>query len=625
MLNIEPIFEATGSKVVPCGATRPQAVFDVECFENLFMVTFRRLVDDEVQRFEIVGTESKFEMAQIDAMYAVVKKYELISFNGNRYDVLMLRYALSGATAAELRVANDAIIIEKLPAWKFVARFRCPELPYLDHIDLMDIPKGKHGLKTYAGRLHCPTLRTLPFEPGSRLTINQIETLRAYNLDDLEDTVILYRELAERVELRRVLSKDYQRELRSKGDPGIAEEVFRTEYTRATGRRLGAPKVYLSQFKYAVPDFISFRSQTLRRILDELRELPLQLEKGKVKPPALFDAPVKLGYGTYSLGVGGLHSTESAAWHVAGDDYALEDIDMTSYYPYIILNCGFYPEHVGPKMLEIYRSVVDRRVAAKVAGNKSTAETLKIVINSSFGKFADQYSVLHDPRLLPHVTLTGQLSLLMLIEMLEIEKISVISANTDGLTVKYRRSEKAKLDRLVGIWQERVRFQPERVEYLGIFARDVNNYFAVKPGGKVKRKGVFGETTVDKNPQNEICSEAIIRYVCNGTPIEETIRGCSDVRKFLSLRKVEGGASFGGERIGKIIRWYHSSNRNAGQIVYTSNGNRVPNADGVVPLMVLPEGNAVPRDVDFGWYVAEAQDLLVATGLAKKAKEGLWE
>src|ERR1017187_7366641 len=136
------------------------------------------------------------------------------------------------------------------------------------------------------------------------------------------------------------------------------------------------------------------------------------------------------------MGIGGLHSAESGVAHVAGSNYMLIDRDVTSYYPSIILNLGLYPQHMGEAFLTVYRSLVERRVAAKKAGDKVTAESLKIAVNGSFGKLGSKWSALYAPDLLIRVTITGQLSLLMLIEMIELAGLPVLSGNTDGILVK---------------------------------------------------------------------------------------------------------------------------------------------------------------------------------------------
>ena len=116
------------------------------------------------------------------------------------------------------------------------------------------------------------------------------------------------------------------------------------------------------------------------------------------------------------------------------------DCDVASYYPSIILNQGLCPANIGENFLRVYKKIVDERLKAKKEGDKVVSESLKIVINGSFGKFGSKFSALYAPEMLLQVTLTGQLALLMLIEKLENADIKVISANTDGVVSVFDRS-----------------------------------------------------------------------------------------------------------------------------------------------------------------------------------------
>ena len=62
------------------------------------------------------------------------------------------------------------------------------------------------------------------------------------------------------------------------------------------------------------------------------------------------------------------------------------------------------------------------------------------------------------------------------------------------------------------------------------------------------------------------------------------------------------------EYIGKTVRWYYGKDV-PGEIVYASNGNKVPRSDGAKPLMQLT--GQFPEDLDFDWYVTEARRILV--------------
>ena len=116
---------------------------------------------------------------------------------------------------------------------------------------------------------------------------------------------------------------------------------------------------------------------------------------GKLQlPKALRSRVITVGDSKYKMGIGGLHSMEKCAAHEPDDDEFLLDFDVASYYPSIILKCGLFPKHLGPKFLKVYRAIVEERLEAKAAGDKVRANTLKITVNGSFGKFG---SALLDP------------------------------------------------------------------------------------------------------------------------------------------------------------------------------------------------------------------------------------
>jgi hypothetical protein len=323
------------------------------------------------------------------------------------------------------------------------------------------------------------------------------------------------------------------------------------------------------------------------------------------------------------MGIGGLHSTEKSTAHFSGPNTVLKDVDVTSYYPYIILNLGLYPYHLGPNFLVVYRGVVERRVEAKRRGDKVVADSLKIVVNGSFGKLGSMYSILYAPDLLIQVTITGQLSLLMLIERLELAGIPVVSANTDGMVIKCPKEREACMDEIIKRWETDTGFTTEEVLYKSLFSRDVNNYLAVKAQSlwkegdalddRVKTKGIFASPGLSKNPQNEICVLAIKELLIHGKPIESTIRECSDITKFLNVRTVKGGAvklydpNEPGLYLGKAIRWYYAKDM-PGEIVYAKSGNRVPKSEGAKPIMDLPE--VMPTDIDYEWYERETLKIL---------------
>jgi hypothetical protein len=195
-----------------------------------------------------------------------------------------------------------------------------------------------------------------------------------------------------------------------------------------------------------------------------------------------------------------------------------------------------------------------------------------------------------------------------------------VSANTDGLVIYCPKNAVSKVRNIIGGWELVTGFDTEETQYKAIYMRDVNSYAAIKDDG-VKLKGAYTVAGLSKNPTTEICSEAVVKFLSEGKDITTTIRNCKDIRKFVSVRKVTGGAVKDGTYLGKVVRWYYSSLA-FGCIEYKLNGNKVPQSEGAMPCMTLPD--QFPDDIDFNWYVNEANKILKEIGYAgEQGRESL--
>lgn len=341
-------------------------------------------------------------------------------------------------------------------------------------------------------------------------------------------------------------------------------------------------------------------------------------ENGSIEmPKEIGNFKLKIGSCVYRMGIGGLHSSEKSVAHIADENTLLMDRDVSSFYPRIILNSQLFPKHLGRAFLTVYQSLVTRRLVAKETGDSVTADSLKIAVNGSFGKLGSKWSALYAPDLLIQVTVTGQLSLLLLIEMLELAGIPVVSANTDGVLIKCPVSLETRCAEIVAKWEELTGFLTEECRYKAVYSRDVNNYIAIKHDGKTKTKGSYaekgsgGNTVLSKNPENLVCIDAVIAYITLQTPVAATVFGCKDMRRFVTVRNVKGGAVKSAVYVGKTIRWYYSTLMQ-GEINYNLTGNKVPNSDRAMPLMELSE--TLPNDLDFNRYIQVANEMLADLG-----------
>lgn len=599
-------------------ATEP-IVFDSEIYPNYVLLAFRGVESKKAIYFEL-DNEPCGRTIHIEKLRWLLKNKCIVNFNGRKFDFIIAALVLHGCTTEQLWEATDMLIGQGIRGQDVLAKFKCPKLGKINQIDLIDLTALSPGLKVCAGRLHAKKMQDLPFRAGKHLTEDQIAILFMYCFNDLDNTELLYRSLTEQIKVREDTGARYNLDLRSHSDPQMAEAIISTEIKRITGQK----KIPMSVlppgtwYQYIPPAFIQFQTPMLNAVLQRIRNAVFHVNPNSgeiIMPQEIAEDLVKINKAEYQMGIGGLHSREKSQCYVADDQYFLADTDVTSYYPTLILNAGFTPQNLGQNFLRVYRSIVEERVAAKKAGNNVVAECLKIVVNGTFGKLGSVYSIMYAPNLMIQVTITGQLSLLMLIEALELAGIEVIQANTDGIVVKCLRAKEELFNAIVKAWEKHTGFGTEEVRYKGLYSRDVNNYFAVYETPQKKKlfklKGVYGETAPKKNAVNEICIDAATAFMANRTPIEDTIRNCKELKKFTTMRRVKGGGVKDGVYLGKIIRWYYSTEAQ-GEIVSASSGNKVARTDNAKPCMELPD--VLPNDVDFQWYITETYKILEEIG-----------
>ena len=583
-------------------------ILDCETYTNYFLLSMLDTDSGKIKDFEL------FDGQDFDAktVTAILKKHTTIGFNSLNYDLPVIVAALRGDTNAQIKQLSDDII-NAPKVWPVLKKHKINIPQGFDHIDIIELPIGQASLKIYGGRLHAPKLQDLPIEPSAIITPEQRETLRLYCHNDLQVTRILYEELKPQIALREQMSKQYNIDLRSKSDAQIAENIIKHEL-EAKNIDCTRPTVKIgTKYKYTTPKHITFKNSLFNDLVAMIERTDFIVnDNGQIALPPELLTKISFDGAEYQLGIGGIHSCESSQAVIAQDDECLFDIDVASYYPYLIIDGQYYPKHLTREFLTIYESIVNRRIEAKRNKDTVTADSLKITVNGSFGKFGSKYSFLYSPDLLINTTITGQLTLLMLIEMITTAGGNVKSANTDGIVILCKRHNVQAIRDTVSLFELNTIFNMEYTEYRALYSINVNNYLAVKPDGKVKGKGQFASNSLAKNPTNAICVQAAIAYLTKQTPIKETILHCQDIRQFITLRTVQGGATKDGVNIGKSIRWYHSTSTHSA-IHYAKNNNKVPKSDGAMPLLNYPD--SLPPDIDYQFYIQEAKNIIRSAGV----------
>lgn len=615
--------------------TKPAAVgMDIESYNNYFFVGFKNFATSKRLGFEMSGRST----LDVDAIRRVLATHCIITFNGLTYDLPVLAMALRGDSARDLKLVSNEIINQGVKHWEVEKKYGI-QLPRCNHVDLSEPnPSVRQSLKTLGARLHAPLVMDLPYDPEATLTRQQMNVVSMYCHNDLDHTHLLFNALREPLSLRVSLGKRYGLDLRSRSDAQVGEDVVRKRIEKATGRRLSrkAPETDPT-FRYMVPPFISFRTPQLREMADRLAVSEFHVHGYGVDAPAwLKESVITLGGGTYQMGIGGLHSTEETRAAYSDDDHQLVDADVAGQYPAIIVKLGelgLHPKGAGKAFTAEFKQMLIERNEAKRAVKTATGQEKealkaatdggKIANNGVYGKLLSSYSFLYQPSLGIGTTLTGQLTVLMLVERAELAGIPVISANTDGALFRCPRGKLEELNAMLRTWEAETGFEVETAKYRSIHNSSVNTYIAVKEDGTVKRKGPPGNPWAEgdlrgqlsKNPQMTVCSDAVVELIKTNRPLEESIRACTNPRAFITVIQARDGAKWREQYLGRVVRYYWSTDHAP---IYSAGGKKrkIAKTDGARPMMEL--ATTLPDDIDWPRYIREATDLARDLGVIKR-------
>lgn len=292
------------------------------------------------------------------------------------------------------------------------------------------------------------------------------------------------------------------------------------------------------------------------------------------------------------------------------------------YYPHLMTIYGYTSRNIpSPK---IFEEVLEKRMKAKAAGDKATANALKLVVNTTYGASLNKYNDLFDPLMGRSVCVTGQLFLLELAENLykNVEDLKIVQLNTDGIMVEFDDSLYDLVREITEEWQSRTGFELEEDQVIQIAQKDVNNYVEVQPGGKSKSKGGYLVRGIAPagafNINNNACivATALKEYFVNGTPVEETINGCEDITQFQIIAKAgvkyrEAYHLVDGEKqpVQKVNRVYATADERYGKLFKVKAED-----DSTAKIEMLPDHCIIDNDnhltiddVDKTFYIEMAQ------------------
>ncbi len=572
---------------------------DTECYQNYFLIVLKSL-SGQLLEFEY-DQENSFDKTQL---VNILSRDLTIGFNSRFYDIpMIMRFIKENdkPTNDQLKRLSDNLILSDNSFDIISNNFLWTPRKW-NHIDIIRVLPSKCSLKMYGARINTRKLQDLPYDPAKVLTREEKNILKAYCINDVDITRDLYLQIQDELKLRWEIGKELEIDCRSKSDADIAEIYFKNKFNN-----ISIPKEKHLSFKYKPPHYLFYHNENINNILKEITEFEFTDKINLKKDVNFVGREIKTKTNSFTIGIGGLHSKEESIVVIKTDDEFLIDVDVTSYYPSIIINNRIYPSNIGKEFLELYKSLRDRRLQIKDK-TSTPSKFYKIVLNGTFGRLGYKKSILYDLEKMIQTTITGQLCLLMLIEELEKYGFKIISGNTDGVTVRGKISNTDKFNEILEKWEFLTGFELEKTHYDRIYIRDVNNYLAIKSDGGVKTKGFLSMNDLSRNTHLGIVKKAVRNYLTNEYPIENTIRN-GVKENYILTKKTKLGANFRGEYLGKVVRWYY---RTDGDYILNMKGHKIPDANGAYPIMNLDDEMV---NIDYSRYYQETIKTLKMIGV----------
>ena len=285
---------------------------------------------------------------------------------------------------------------------------------------------------------------------------------------------------------------------------------------------------------------------------------------------------------------------------------------------------------MGSEFLQTYSNIRKERIEAKHNGNKVKNETLKLCLNSVTGLMQSEYSWMYSPKDVYKIRINGQLLLLKLAEMLILgTNCKIVQYNTDGIVVLIKKDLLEKANKIIKEFEIFSKLSMEGEEFEAFYQYAINDYIAVHKGYSktqdpklIKTKGLFvNKVSLGKGMAPQIIAECLIKYFVDKVPVEQTIKNCTDIRKFLTYQKVkkEFSVEYNGELLTHINRYYMSTNgyKIRRCVVDPKTGIRTNYADlcatsGVTLFNELKTIDPKTAHINYGWYKNEIYKVIYA-------------
>lgn len=613
-------------------------IYDIEVFPNTFHCVLLNTDNEELYKFEI--SERKNQIREL-VQFFTNPKYLLCGYNNKHYDDVIINYIIDyidtmlcksiyDVTLSLFNLSQTIINLEdgnisKIKKWKYANYFES-----MDLLTMMFSSKLRVGLKSMQITMQYQNVQEYSGDFGSFLPKDKIDEMISYNINDVKSTYSLFNYLVKNgdIDLRLFIEQEYGFNALSMdsvkfGETLIAKKVC--EELHINKRQLEQMRSPMDNIplKDVILPFIRYKNPKFQEALEDMKK---QVVSSKNKKPGEknYENKFVVSGVRYSIGVGGIHSLNEPRIYVPKEDEYLGHLDVASMYPSFIVRYGWFPRHLGKAGLAVYTQIYHERIQAKHSGQKQKNLALKLTLNSVTGKMQQETSWMYDPFSVFKIRINGQLILLMLADLLLQHSCEIVQVNTDGVMFIAKKAYKDAIMESVAKLEQLTKLSFEADSYEAFYQFAVNDYFGVIDGFSqsrnpklIEKKGMFiTEPVLGKGLAPTIIPEAVINYFVFNIPVEDTIRNCDDIRKFLMSQRVDKKfkVEYDDKYIQRINRWYASTN---GCYLYTVDESKTPvkysnllKKSGVTILNYIDNISTKNRKINYPYYISEARKII---------------
>ena len=627
-------------------------VTDIETMAEYFLCVCYDPQTNKYRKFEVSRWKNTID--RMARYFEEKNDHYFVTYNGLRFDSQVIEHILRNyekwheLSGLEIctkiaQVAQDTIHDAN---YEVFPQYRESDLSFkiIDLFALMHYNNKNRmvSLKRLEFEMDLENIEEMPIHhTKTNMTKEEIEMTIDYCYNDVDATYEFYKiTLGEtdhplykgnnQIELRQDIEAEFGIPCLNYSDSKIGDEMIKKYYCSEKGidyRELPKKGYFRKSIdvKNCIAKYVVFETPQLKDFLKKINKLQLGLQDD-------FKEHIDFHGNIYSFMKGGLHTENKPKMFEADEDYEIIDWDVSSYYPAIIINNGKFPAHLGKEFLRGYKQMFEKRLELKPLAKsdkkiKGIVGALKLAVNSVYGKSSDMLSWIYDRQLTMFTTITGELSLMMLIERYELNGIHVISANTDGVTIKIKKDLIPLMHEINAWWCKETQYELERTDYSKIIFSTVNDYLAIMTNGEIKKKGDFlTDFELHKNKSARIVPMALEHYFVNGVPVEDTIRNHGNLYDFCLRQKAtrsfhyEGTNRSTGKKTvyDKLIRYYVS---NEGDKIFKIKNEECQTRAAAISQVeagewvckvcnFLPKGSPVDN-VNYDYYIEKANRLVL--------------